>query len=116
MLSAEHGFERGIKMIVETAILAIILGYLIPAFVEAGLFPKYMWTMLIHVALFSSVIWIKDSRSWSVGYLFGVVFGILLGLILFAESPLITSFDIILYVVVGLGAVLLKFKTNGHHS
>mgnify|MGYP006277260655 CR=1 FL=1 len=114
MPGAEHGFERGFGIIVETAIVAIIIGKVVPAFVDAGLLPQGLFWWIIPASIFSAIMTIDASRYWSFGYLAGVCIGIFIALPVFQGAGLLTTLDLIIYLGVAVGAIILRI--NIHRS
>lgn len=82
----EHGLNRGLSILVETVIVAFIVGKLVPAFVEAGLLPRGLFWWIIPASIISAVTTVDDSRYWSYGYLAGVVIGIFIALPIFLRQ------------------------------
>ena len=112
MPGVQHGYQRGISMIVEAVVVAIFLGEVVPALVEVGLFPKNLVNLLIITSIIGTVMTIDKARYWSFGYLAGFCIGIPLGLGAFLQTGFLGFFDLLLYGGVTLGAVALKVKIH----
>ncbi len=112
MPGMDHGLNRGLSIIIETVIVAFIVGKLVPVFVEAGLLPRGLFWWIIPVSVVSAVMTVDDSRYWSYGYLAGVVIGILIALPIFIEAGLLSLLDLLIYGGLAVGAIVLRIKIH----
>lgn len=112
MPGADHGLNRGISIVIETVIVALLIGTLVPAFVEAGLLPRGFFWWIIPASIISAVMTIDDSRYWSYGYLAGVVIGIFIALPIFLKAGLLGPFDLLIYGGLAVGAIALRVKIH----
>lgn len=108
MPGANHGLERGLGMIAETAILAIFIGKVVPTLVDAGLLPRGLFWWVIPASIFTAVMTIDASQYWSFGYLAGVSIGIFIALPILIETGLLGFFDLLIYGGIAVGSILLK--------
>ncbi|WP_256948720.1 hypothetical protein [Halorubrum ezzemoulense] len=86
MPDMDHGLERGFGMIVETVIIALLIGELVPLLVEQGILPSGIFWWVIPVSIVSAIVTVDASRYWSFGYLAGVCIGIYLAIPIFLEA------------------------------
>ncbi|UWG50151.1 hypothetical protein AArcCO_0833 [Halalkaliarchaeum sp. AArc-CO] len=102
----EHGIERGVGMVIEAIIVAILFS----AFVEAGLIPRLYFILFNMASIVGLVFLIDKSRYWSYGYLLGWVFGIVLTAGTLIQTELFGWFDLLLYGATASAAVYLRLK------
>lgn len=112
MPNSGHGLERGFGIIVETAVVAIIIGEVVPLLVEQDLLPRGLFWWVIPISIVSVVMTIDASRYWSWGYLGGVVIGIFIALPIFLEAGLLSTLDLVIYGALALGAIALRVKIH----
>lgn len=112
MPGIEHGYQRGIGLIVETVIIAIIVGKLVPALVEAGPLPKNLFSGIIVVSIFTGVMTVDSSRYWSFGYLAGFTIGVFIALPIFLQTEFIGFFDLLLYGGTAAATIALRVKIH----
>jgi hypothetical protein len=104
----EHGWQRGIGIVVESVVAAVFLGALTPLMVDLGYFPRGLVTLIFMAGIASAILTVKASKFWSWGYLAGVTLGILVALRIFLETEFLGAVDIILCGGTAVGAVLLR--------
>lgn len=108
MPGADYGLERGVAMVLEAGVVAVIFSEL----VNQGLIP-YSWFILFNVVSIAGLVLLVDgSRYWSFGYLFGWVGGIMLSLSTLAQTELIGFFDLVVYGATAVAAVYLRVKIH----
>jgi hypothetical protein len=112
MPNSGHGLERGVGIIAETAVVAIIIGEVVPLLMEQGLLPRGLFWWVIPVSIVSVVLTIDASRYWSWGYLGGVVIGIFIALPIFLEAGLLSALDLVIYSGLAIGAIVLRLKIH----
>jgi len=112
MPGIDRGFERGLSVVVETLVTAIILGKLVPKLVEVGLLPKYVFSLFMMASIFGAVMIIDKSKYWSFGYLAGVCLGIPFGLGAFLQTGFLGAADYLLLILTLVGAVALKVEIH----
>ncbi|MFC7325454.1 hypothetical protein ACFQMF_12775 [Halorubrum rutilum] len=112
MPGVDHGFERGLSVVVEAVVTAIILGKLVPVLVEAGLLPKYVFSLFMMASIFGAVMMIGNAKYWSFGYLAGVCLGIPFGLGAFLQTGFLGASDYLLLLLTLAGAIALKAKIH----
>lgn len=108
----EHGWQRGLGIIVQGLIIAIFLTEIVPMFVKQGWLPQEMFWWVVPFSTVSAVMTVDASRFWSFGYLGGVVLGIFFGIPIFIESGLLSTLDIIIYTGIAIGAIGLRVKIH----
>lgn len=99
-------------MIAEALVVAILMGEVLPTLVQAGLFPKGLFSILVVVSIFGTVMTIDKATYWSFGYLAGFCIGIPLGLGVFLQTGFLGPSDLLLYGGTAIGAVVLKVKIH----
>lgn len=97
----------------ETAVVAIIIGEVVPLLVEQGLLPCGLFWWIIPVSIVSVVMTIDASRYWSWGYLGGVVIGIFIALPVFLDAGLLSLLDLLIYGGLAIGAIALRVRIHG---
>jgi hypothetical protein len=112
MPGIEHGYERGVSMIVGALFVAVIIGEVVPSLVGAGLLSQRLFSGLFVISIFSIVMSVDGSRYWSYGYLAGFVIGVILALPMLSKTDFIGHTDWILYGGAAVGAVALRIKTR----
>ncbi|NHN41014.1 hypothetical protein G9C85_05100 [Halorubellus sp. JP-L1] len=112
MPGIQHGYERGVSVIVETLIVAILIGEVVPVLVEAGLLPKNLFSGLVVFSILGIVLTIDKSRYWSFGYLAGFCIGIFIALPLFLQTRFIGGLDLLLYGGAAVSAIALRVKIH----
>lgn len=112
MPGADHGLNRGVSIVIETVIIALLIGKLVPAFVEAGLLPRGLFWWIIPASIVSVVMTIDDSRYWSYCYLAGVVIGIFIALPIFLEAGLLGPLNLLIYGGLAVGTIALRVKIH----
>lgn len=112
MPGSGHGLERGVGIITETAVIAIIISEVVPLLVEQGLLPRGLFWWVIPVSIVSVVLTIDASRYWSWGYLGGVVIGIFIALPIFLEAGLLSALDLVIYSGLAIGTIALRLKIH----
>jgi len=108
----EHGYERGVSMVVGTLIVAVLIGEVMPRLVQPGLIPSGLFSGLIILSIIAIVMTVDASRYWSFGYLAGFVIGVFLALPLLSQTDFIGLTDWILYGGAAVGAVALRIKIH----
>lgn len=112
MPGVEHGYERGVSMVVGAVVIAVLTGAVVPRVVEAGLLPRGLFSGIIVLSIIGIVMTVDASRYWSFGYLAGFVIGIFFALPTLAQTDFIGLFDWILYGGAAVGAVALRIKIH----
>lgn len=112
MPGIEHGYQRGISMVVKAIVIAVLIGELVPALVEAGLLPKGLFSGFVILSIIGVVATIDQSRYWSFGYLAGFCIGIPLALGAFLQTGFLGFFDLLLYGGVALGVLALRVSIH----
>lgn len=112
MPGIEHGYDRGITMVVGALIVAVLIGEVVPRLVEAGLLPRGLFSGIIVVSIVSIVMTVDASRYWSFGYLAGFVIGVFLALPMLSQTDFIGLTDWILYGGAAIGAIALRIKIH----
>lgn len=112
MPGIEHGYNRGISMVVGALLVAVLIGEVVPRLVEAGLLPRGLFSGIIVVSIVSIVITVDGSRYWSFSYLTGFVIGVFLALLMLSQTDFISLTNWILYGGAALGAVALRIKIH----
>jgi hypothetical protein len=107
-----HGRKRGIGMVVEGVVVAVLIAELVPMLVEQGIFPRGLFWWMVPFTIVTAVMTVDASRFWSFGYLGGVVFGIFVGIPIFMESGLISTLDLVIYTGITVGAIALRVKIH----
>lgn len=112
MPGVEHGYERGVSMVVGALIVAVFVGEVVPRLVQAGLIPPGLFSVLIVLSIITIITTVDGSRYWSFGYLAGFVIGVFLALPLLSQTDLIGLIDWILYGGAAVGAIALRIKIH----
>lgn len=112
MPGLEHGYERGVGMIAQTVVVALLIGKLVPTLVESGYLPPGLFWWIIPASIVSVVMTVDASRYWSFGYLAGVCIGIFIALPIFIKAGLLGPFDLLLYSGLAIAAVGLRVKIH----
>lgn len=112
MPGLEHGYQRGVGMIGQTVIVAVIIGKMVPVLVDAGILPPGLFSWVIILSIFTAVMTVDASRYWSFGYLAGVCIGISIALPIFIKAGILGALDLLIYGGVALGAVFLRVKIH----
>lgn len=112
MPGIERGFERGLSVVVEAVVVSIILGKLVPVLVEAGLLPKYVFSLFMMASIFATVMMIGNAKYWSFGYLAGVCLAIPFGLGAFLQTGILGLSDYLLLGLTLVGSIALKVKIH----
>lgn len=112
MPGLEHGYQRGLSMIVEAFIVALFIGEVVPKLVDAGLLPKNLFSLFVVASIFLVVSTVDKSRYWSFGYLAGFCIGIFIVLPVFLQTQYLGLFDLLLYGGAAIGAVGLRIQIH----
>lgn len=112
MPGLDHGIERGVGMIVETVVVALLLSELVPTLVEQGILPYGLFWWVVPVSIVSAVMVVDDSRYWSYGYLAGVCIGLIIAIPIFLDAGLLGIVDLLIYGGLGIGAIALRVKIH----
>jgi len=112
MPGLEHGYERGVSMVVGALIVAVLVGEIVPMLVEQGYLPPGLFSGLIVLSIVGIVMTVDASRYWSFGYLAGFVIGVFLALPMLSRTEFIGPLDWLLYGGAAVGAVALRVKIH----
>lgn len=107
-----NGVNRGVGMVVEALIVGILLGKVVPTLVEAGLLPKYMFTLFMVASIISTVAVVGNALYWSFGYLAGVCIAIPLAIDMLWQTGFLGPLDLVLYSVVIVGSMAVKVRAH----
>lgn len=108
MPGADHGFERGIGMIVEAVVVAAIW----VSVIEAGLIPRWMFVLFNIASIVGLVFLIDKTRYWSFEYLIGWLAGLFIGLDVLIQTEFLGLLDLLVYGGVAAGAIWLRVKIH----
>ncbi len=97
--------EGGIKGAVEEIISGIITSLFIDTLAKSSFLPSYALIILNLVVILPIVVLIAEMRSWGIIYTFGWLFGSFI----FLKSGLLGFFDIILYLVLPIAFLIIRF-------
>jgi len=109
MPGPEHGFERGLGMIIEAVVIAAIWA----SFIETGLVPRWIFVLFNIASIVGLVFFIDKTRYWSFGYLIGWIGGLLLGLDVLIQTEVLGLLDLLIYGGVLVGAIWIRVKIHG---
>lgn len=104
----EDGFGRAVGMVVE----AIVVVALFTSFIEAGLIPKFYFTLFNIASIIGLILLIEKAKYWGFGYLAGWLIGIMFSISTLLETEFLGLFDLILYGVVAAGTIYIKIKVR----
>ncbi|WP_092691528.1 hypothetical protein [Halorientalis regularis] len=112
MPEIEHGYRRGVSVVVEAIIVAVLIGEVVPKLVEAGIFPKGLFSIAIVLSIAGTVMTIDKSRYWSFGYLAGFCIGIAIALPPLIQTGFLGLFDLLLYGGTAIATIFLRVKIH----
>lgn len=112
MPGIEHGYQRGISMVVGALIVAVLIGEVVPRLVKSGVISPGVFSGLIVISIASLIMTVDASRFWSFGYLAGFVIGVFLALPLLSQTDFIGIFDWILYGGTAVATLALRIKIH----
>lgn len=108
----EHGSQRALRMVIETAVLAILIGKIVPALVDTGYLPRGLFWWIIPVSIITAIITVDKSRYWSFSYLAGVCIGIFIALPIFLKAGLLGPLDLLIFGGVAASTIGLRVKIH----
>lgn len=112
MPGIEHGFQRGVSIVVGALIGAVLIGEVAPRLVETGVIPPGLFSGVIALSIFSVIMTVDASRYWPFGYLAGFAVGVFLALPMLSQTEFIGLTDWLLYGGAAIGAVALRIKIH----
>jgi len=101
MPRAEYGFARAISEVAGGLIVSVLLS----AFASTGLIPSSYLLMFELLNLVLTISFILALPYWGTGYLFGWLFG----LAIMSQSGLVGPLDFVLYFVIPLIVLVVRF-------
>lgn len=98
-------FEKGYKEAAGEIISGFITPLIINAFANTGLLPWYFVTMLSLIVIGENIVFILSMSSWGILYTLGWLFGAYI----FYTSGLLGILDVILYIVIPIVFLIIRF-------
>lgn len=112
MPGIEHGYKRGLGMVVGALVVTVVVGEVVPVLVEQGIIPPGLFSGFVVLSIVGIVLTVDASRYWSFGYLAGFVIGVFVALPALSQTAFIGVSDWLLYGGAAAGAVALRLRIH----